>query len=102
MPFVTYLLPLDIKQGIFGMRKIYNVIPNNFGYILTDGNEKFVLYNSKKSSGAPHYLKRVTPSEKYLSGMFYDKRTNQFRGKTLQNEKIVVKFYETRAVIELS
>ena len=60
----------------------------NFGYILQDKtkNIKYVLNESKKAAApnskiAPFYLKQVKPTEKYISGMFKDKKQNKFNGK---------------------
>lgn len=72
------------------MIRFLDIIENNFGYILSDSFGKFVLYKSKFQGKASHYLKQVKPSENYISGMFYDKDTNQFRGKTKDNKKVVV------------
>jgi hypothetical protein len=76
-----------------------------FGYILQDKtkNTKYVLNASKKpadpnSKTAPFYLKQVAPQEKYISGMFKDKKQNKFNGKyNTPNMNFVVKiiFYTT-------
>lgn len=72
------------------MIRFLDITENNFGYILQNQNEKYVLYKSRNESKASHYLKQVSPSEIYISGMFYDKSTNQFKGKTIDNKKVVV------------
>jgi hypothetical protein len=77
----------------------------NYGYILTDktNSTKYVLNESKKpaqdnSKTAPFYLKQVKPTEKYISGMFKDKKQNKFNGKwNTADFKFIVKviFYTT-------
>jgi len=76
-----------------------------FGYILQDktNSTKFILNYSKKpadqnSKIAPYYLKQIAPTEKYISGMFKDKKQNKFNGKfTTADFKFIVKviFYTT-------
>lgn len=66
-----------------------NVNENSYGYVLSNESEKYVLNKTKyPNSKAPFYLKQVAPQERYLSGMFYDKRKNMFVGKTTEGERI--------------
>ena len=77
------------------MIKIYDIEENNFGYILTnlENKEKLILYKSKidGKNNSPYYLKKIAPTKIYLSGMFYDKKQNKYNGKTKDGTKIQIK-----------
>jgi hypothetical protein len=61
------------------------VVKTSNGYILqtNDKTTKYILNSSKKTTGnyAPYYLKQVAPQNKYISGMFKDKKSDKFNGK---------------------
>jgi hypothetical protein len=63
----------------------------NFGFTLSNSIEKFVLNESKSTKSiAPFYLKKVAPEPVFISGMFYNKYTKYYYGKTANNEKVRV------------
>jgi len=70
-----------------------------YGYTLFNSDMTLVLNTSKKSYGAGYYLKFVKPYEKYVSGMFYSKKNNLFKGKDLNNRIVKVKLLDTKAKI---
>ena len=76
------------------MIKIYDIEENNYGYILTnyEKTEKLILYKSKIDGNnySPYYLKKVTPTKNYISGMFYEKKQNKYNGKTKDGIKITI------------
>jgi len=70
----------------------FNLYENEFGYLLENGNLKYLLYKSKKvgKGYAPFFLKQVTPYEKYISGMYVEKQHQQkFNGK-FENFSVVI------------
>lgn len=74
--------------------KVFQVVQNKYGFVLLDSskNEKFVLYRSKNASGrSPFYLKRVEPTEHFISGMYYTERSNIYNGRTTQGVIIKVR-----------
>lgn len=83
--------------------KNYYLEENEFGYILTNGNLKYILYKSKFNNGkyAPYFLKQVKPTETYISGMFVEKPfNNKFNGK-YQNNSVVVILYPENEVASI-
>lgn len=81
--------------------KYFNLIENEFGYILENGITKYVLYRSKHSTGgnyAPYYLKQVAPYSNYISGMYIDKdRQNKFNGKFNNYTVVIILFEENQS-----
>lgn len=68
---------------------LLSVNETKFGYILYSSSEKYVFNRSKISnSKVDYYLKQVSPTEIYISGMFYDKQKNIYKGKTKNGTKI--------------
>ncbi len=66
-----------------------NLAPTKVGYILTDGQLKFVCNKSKyDNSKIPYYLKQVAPNEQYISGLFYDSKHDIYTGKDTNSNKI--------------
>ena len=83
--------------------KNYHLEENEFGYILTNEETKYILYKSKFNTGnyAPYYLKQVKPNETYISGMFVEKPfNNKFNGK-FQNNSVVVILYPSNEVASI-
>lgn len=80
-------------------QRTYDVQENSFGYMLTSGAEKLVLYHSKTAALADWYLKQVEPMENYLSGLFYDKRRCLFKGKTRDGFTIFVRIIGASGVV---
>lgn len=80
-------------------QRAYTVEENSFGYMLSSGAEKLVLYRSKIHAAADWYLKQVEPMENYLSGLFYDKRRRLFRGKTRDGFTIFVRIIGASGVV---
>jgi hypothetical protein len=71
--------------------KTYELITTTHGYILTNGIEKLVMNISKKAGSAvPYYLKKVEPIQEYLTGLFYDKKKNEYYGKTADGTRVKV------------
>ena len=68
------------------MVKIYDSEENNFGYMLTnlENKEKLILYKSKidGKNNSPYYLKKIAPTKIYVRGMFQDKKQKKYNGKT--------------------
>lgn len=80
-------------------QRTYDVQENNFGYVLSSGNEKLVLYRSKIRATADWYLKQVEPIESFITGLFYDKRKKFFRGKTRDGFTIFVRIIGASGVV---
>lgn len=73
------------------MQQTYELQTTTHGYILTNGLEKLVMNMSKKANSVvPYYLKKVEPIEEYLTGLFYDKKNNQYYGKTADGTRVKV------------
>jgi hypothetical protein len=83
--------------------RYYEVEKNSFGYLLTNATkeEKFVLYESKNGRGAPYYLKKVAPTELYVSGMFLDSKNMLFKGRTVQGIVVTVRIEHTSAIMRI-
>lgn len=43
-------------------------------------NKVFLLYRSKITGGASHYLQQSQPESRYISGMFFDKANRYYYG----------------------
>jgi len=80
-------------------QRAYDVQENNYGYMLSSGTEKLVLYRSKIHAAADWYLKQVEPTANFISGLFYDKRKCLFRGKTKDGFNIFVRITGTAGVV---
>lgn len=66
-----------------------DVVQTAFGYILTDGQLKYVCNKSKyDNSKIPYYLKQVSPSEQYITGLFYDAKHDIYTGKDTDSHRI--------------
>lgn len=70
-----------------------------YGYTLYNSEMTLVLNTSKLSRGADFYLKFVKPYEKFVSGMFYSKKYNLFKGRDLNNRTVKVKLLDGKAKI---
>lgn len=80
------------------MNHYYNVEQTAYGFILSNANEKFVLNRSKIFEDDYHfYLKRVEPTQQFISGMF--RKKNRYVGKTTENSKVVVTMFANSALI---
>ena len=88
------------------MKKAYQIEVNFFGYILKNvaTNEKFVLYKSKLegSKKAPYYLKEISPTETYISGMFVNEKKLLFNGKTQEGNKVIIQINEGTEIMQLN
>lgn len=73
------------------MEKLYKVIKNDYGMVLISGAEKFVLNISKMATGADFYLKQVEPVQKYVTGLFYNKKKMFYRGKAMNGNNVFVR-----------
>lgn len=85
------------------MEKVYELIKTEYGYTLINGSEKLVMNMTKKSnSPTPFYLKRVYPSQDYLTGLFYDKHKRVFSGKTKDNQRVTVRLCFSTANVTIN
>lgn len=86
------------------MIKVFEVEENLYGYILKNiaTNEKYILYRTKfdNKKNAPYYLKQITPTKTYLSGMFEDKKYKKFNGKTKEGNKIIITIKNNLAFLD--
>lgn len=69
------------------MKKYYNLEKTKSGYKLIDGNEVLIM-NVSKYSNVPYYLKRLSPDVEYITGLFYDKKSNIYKGRDMQKNRI--------------
>lgn len=82
------------------LQKVYRIIESSSGFVLKSDVEKLVLNRSKKHHApANFYLKQVEPNDLYISGMFYDKKTNQYQGKDISNRTVLVNIDKSSAVV---
>lgn len=74
------------------MIKLLNLYTTQYGYILANGIEKYVMNKSKQcNSDVPYYLKKVEPNEEYFTGLFYDKKYSYYKGKCKDGRRVKVK-----------
>jgi hypothetical protein len=84
------------------MKTILDINRNQFGYLLIGINEKYVMYQTKHNSEiVPYYLKRVFPETSYITGLFYNKKRNEYRGKTVDGQKVIVKLGMSSAELNI-
>ena len=81
------------------MKKYYSVENTKTGYKLIDGNE-VILMNVSKYPNIDYYLKRVAPEVQAITGLFYNKRKNIYRGKDTNNNTVILSLGIQYATIE--
>lgn len=80
------------------MNQYYNAEPTPYGFILSNTDEKYVLNRSKIFEDDYHfYLKRVEPTQQFISGMF--RKKNKYVGKSANNSKVTVILFANSALI---
>lgn len=79
----------------------YELHTTNYGYIIMNGNEKYVMNRTKKAfSKVDFYLKKVHPTSEYISGLFYNSKKKEYKGKTRDNRIVKVYLGLCNAIIE--
>jgi hypothetical protein len=81
------------------MKKYYNVELTKNGYKLVDGNE-VILMNPSKYPNIAYYLKQVSPTVENITGLFYNKEKNFYRGKDLDKNTVILRLGMQYATID--
>lgn len=80
------------------------IITNNgFNLETMESKERYVLNRSKLQGGAPYYLSKVAPVKEFISGMFMNKETMQYKGVHIDGSKYVITMLpeENKAIIAI-
>lgn len=71
------------------MQKYFNYIETAHGFTLNDETDKYVLNRSKiYQNDYQFYLKKVEPTENFVSGLF--RKKNKYVGRTMQGRKVEI------------
>lgn len=71
---------------------IYHLNQTPNGYELTSGKEKYLMLLSKRpNTPTPYYLRQIEPQSNYISGLFYNKKKQEYKGKDINNNRIIVR-----------
>lgn len=84
------------------MKKYYNIQSISHGFkLIGDNNEVLIMGKSKyDNKNIPYYLKQISPEPKYLSGLFYNKRYDIYKGKDTQNKNFKLRLGVQYAILE--
>lgn len=81
------------------MEYILQTIPN--GYKLTSEYESYIMLIARRGT-AKYFLKKVAPFEQFISGMFYNPKRKEYKGKDLSGKKVIVRLGMNTATIDTS
>lgn len=73
------------------IKYIYQLQKTNNGYQIIGNGSVYVMNISNRNNGSSYYLKQIKPMVKYITGLFYKKKYNCYQGKTIDNQKIIIK-----------
>lgn len=71
------------------------------GYKLTSEHETYIMLPAKRGI-AKYFLKKIAPQEQFISGMFYNSKRKEYRGRDLSGKRVVVRLGMTTATIDTS